>query len=37
VNQVNFSVPQGAPKGTVSLQLQAGGITSPDAAKIALR
>jgi uncharacterized protein (TIGR03437 family) len=37
VNQVNITVPQGAPRGTVPLQLQAGGITSPDAAKVALR
>jgi uncharacterized protein (TIGR03437 family) len=37
VNQVNITIPQGAPTGTLPLQLQAGGITSPDAAKVALR
>jgi len=36
VNQLNVSVPQG-PTGVVPLQLQGGGITSPDVVKIALR
>jgi minor extracellular serine protease Vpr len=37
VNQVNFVVPGGIAPGTVSLQLQAGGITSTDQVKMALR
>lgn len=37
VNQVNITIPQGAPTGTQPLQLQGGGITSSDAAKVALR
>ena len=37
VNQVNFSVPSGIAAGTVPLQLQAGGITTTDAVKIALQ
>jgi uncharacterized protein (TIGR03437 family) len=37
VNQVNFTVPSGVAPGTVPLQLQAGGITSTDAVKMAVR
>lgn len=37
VNQVNFAVPSGIAAGTVPLQLQAGGITTTDAVKIAVR
>ena len=36
LNQINFSVPGGIAAGTVPLQLQANGITSTDAVKIAL-
>jgi len=36
LNQINFSIPNGIPAGTVPLQLQAGGITTTDAVKIAL-
>jgi uncharacterized protein (TIGR03437 family) len=37
VNQVNFSIPAGLTAGTVPLQLQAGGITTTDAVKIAVQ
>jgi uncharacterized protein (TIGR03437 family) len=37
VNQINFVVPTGIAAGTVPLQLQAGGITTTDAVKIAVR
>ncbi len=37
VNQVNFIVPAGVAAGTVPLQLQAGGITTPDVVKMAIQ
>jgi len=37
VNQVNFAIPSGITPGVVALQLQAGGITTPDVVKIAVR
>jgi uncharacterized protein (TIGR03437 family) len=36
LNQINFAVPSGIAAGTVPLQLQANGLTSTDAVKIAL-
>jgi len=37
VNQVNFAVPTGLTAGPVPLQLQAGGITTSDAVKMAVQ
>ncbi len=37
VNQLNFVVPSGLTAGTVPLQLQAGGITTTDQVKMAVR